>query len=305
MIHVEAMFDERTWTLSYVVFDPDTLDAIVIDPVLDYEPGASRIWTESVDRITRYAKQHGLRVHAVLETHAHADHLSGSQIIKESYPEAQVVISRKITQVQLLFKGIFGLPAGFAVDGSQFDRLIDAGEQLTFGALTLDVIPTPGHTPACVSYLIEDAMFVGDALFNPDVGTGRCDFPGGSAYQMYDSIMRLYDLPADTRVYTGHDYPPEGRDVQAMARLDEHRAHNVALPASRSREDFVAWREDRDATLSAPKLLFQSVQVNVDAGALPQPDANQVSYLRIPINVFRPEARAEEADLYYGHPAPD
>jgi len=294
---IKAFFDERTYTMTYVVYDPETRDAVVIDPVLDYEPAASKIWTESADEVIAWLKAEELTLHAVMETHAHADHLSGSQIFKEHFPEAKLAVGADITEVQSIFKGVFDLPEDFCTDGSQFDDLIEPDSTFTAGSLEFRAIPTPGHTPACMTYLIDGAAFTGDTLFMPDMGTGRCDFPGGSASDLYDSVMRLYELPEDTVIHVGHDYQPGGRELRWKASVAEHRASNVALPASRSKEDFVAWREARDATLSAPKLLFQSVQVNVDAGALPKPRENQVAYLKIPINVFRP---ASDGDMEYG-----
>ncbi|MEM1348008.1 MAG: MBL fold metallo-hydrolase [Myxococcota bacterium] len=285
---IKAFFDERTYTMTYVVFDPETRDAVVIDPVLDYDPASSKIWTESADEVIAWIEREELTLHAIMETHAHADHLSGSQVFKQSFPEARLAVGADITKVQSIFKGVFDLPEDFPTDGSQFDALIEPGATFTAGSLTFEAIPTPGHTPACMTYLIADAAFTGDTLFMPDMGTGRCDFPGGSACALYDSVMRLYELPGDTVLYVGHDYQPGGRELKWAASVAEHREANVALPASRSKEDFVAWREARDATLNAPKLLFQSVQVNVDAGALPKPSDNQVAYLKIPINVFRP-----------------
>lgn len=286
---IRAFFDARTHTLTYVVFDPETRDALVIDPVLDYEPASSKLWTESVDELVAFITQQGLRLHLILETHAHADHLSGAQILKDAFPEARLAIGERITQVQSIFKDIFELPDDFHADGQQFDRLLSPSEHIEVGSLGVDVIPTPGHTPACVTYKIGDAIFTGDALFMPDMGTGRCDFPGGSARDLYESIMRLYALPEHTCVHVGHDYMPGGRELAYKASIGEHRARNVALPADRECEDFVAWRQARDAKLDAPKLLFQSVQVNIDAGALPKSP-----FFKIPINIFRPSQSEPE-----------
>jgi glyoxylase-like metal-dependent hydrolase (beta-lactamase superfamily II) len=295
-MNITPFFDTRTFTVTYVVHDPTTRDALIIDPVLDYDPAGSKIWTESSDEVVEFVREHDLNVQAILETHAHADHLSGAQHIKERLGEVPVGVGARITEVQKIFKAVFGLPAGFAVDGSQFDLLLEPETTVDFGSLSVEVIPTPGHTPACSAYLIGDAVFTGDALFMPDVGTGRCDFPGGSSEDLYDSIHeRLYALPPETRVFVGHDYPGgRGREASWETTVAEQRESNVALPWGRDRADFVSWREARDATLSSPKLLFQSVQVNIDAGNLPDPDANQVSYLRIPLNVFRPEPEGVE-----------
>lgn len=298
-MEIKPFFDERTWTLTYVVFDPKTRDAVVIDPVLDYEPKASKIWTESADEVVAFLRDNDLNLHYILETHAHADHLSGSQVIKEAFPQAKTAIGARITEVQALFKDVFDLPADFPTDGSQFDVLLEEGETVEAGSIAIEVIYTPGHTPADTTFKIGEAIFTGDALFMPDVGTGRCDFPGGSATDLYESVHdKLYELADDTKVYVGHDYP-EGRDrsVAWVAPLGEHKERNVALPAARTKDDFVSWREARDASLDTPRLLFQSVQVNVDAGALPEPSANERRYLKIPINVFRPQVDTDDAGV--------
>lgn len=292
-MHIEPFFDERTSTLTYVVFDPETRDAVVIDPVLDYEPIGSKIWTESADVVDAYVKKHNLTVHYILETHAHADHISGAAYLKDRLDGAQVMIGRDITKVQKIFKAVFNLPAGFATDGSQFDALVTPGEPFYAGSVKIESIATPGHTPACLTYKIGDAIFTGDALLMPDVGTGRCDFPAGSSDDMYTSVHDvLYAMPDATRVFVGHDYP-DGRDVAWVTTIADQKANNRALPFDRSREDYVAWRDKRDASLRAPRLLFQSVQVNIDAGNLPAAEANERQYLKIPLNVFRPEPAAD------------
>lgn len=296
-MQIETFFDERTWTFTYVVWDAETRDAVVIDPVLDYEPKGSKIWTESVDEVIAFVKDKELNLHLVLETHAHADHLSGSQVIKDAFPDVTLAIGEKITVVQGVFKDVFDLPDDFPTNGSQFDRLLSDGEVVKAGSLSFEVINTPGHTPACVSYHVGDAVFTGDALFMPDMGTGRCDFPAGSAEDLYESIQRLYTLPDATRVFVGHDYQPGGRELAWQSTIGEEKAKNVQLTAETSKEEFVEFRTKRDATLDAPRLLFQSVQVNVDAGALPKPAANERRYLRIPINVFRPSADDGEMAL--------
>ncbi|MEZ4382358.1 MAG: MBL fold metallo-hydrolase [Nannocystaceae bacterium] len=295
-MNIEAFFDTRTYTLTYVVFDPETRDAVIIDPVLDYEPVGSKVFTESVAQVLEFVRDEGLKVHSILETHAHADHLSGSQELKKALPGVEVVIGAKITAVQDLFKGFFNLAADFPTDGSQFDRLLDDGEAMTAGSLTIEAIATPGHTPACLSYLIGDAVFTGDALFMPDYGTGRCDFPAGDARDLYKSVHeRLYALPDATRVFVGHDYLPGGRELAYESTIGEEKAKNVQLPAARSEGDFVAFRTERDATLAAPKLLYQSVQVNIDAGHLPTAAENGRRYFNLPINV-RPAASKDAAD---------
>ncbi len=288
-MNIEAFFDGGTYTLTYVVYDEQTGDAVVIDPVLDYDAAASKVTYDSVNRVDEFLKAKKLELHLVLETHAHADHLSGAQVLKERHPGAILAVGERITEVQSTFKDVFNLPADFPTDGRQFDRLLKDGEQVEVGSLAFKVIFTPGHTPACASYLFEDALFTGDSMFMPDFGTGRCDFPAGSAEQLYDSIVnKLYALPDETRVFVGHDYQPGGRELKYQTTIAEQKAANVQLPAGRSREEFVEFRTTRDKKLNAPKLLFQSVQVNVDAGTLPQPADNEVRYLKIPINAFRP-----------------
>lgn len=293
-MQIEAFFDARTSTLTYVVWDAETRDAVAIDPVLDYEPAASKTWTESVDQVVQFVRKHGLTLHYIMETHAHADHLSGSQLLKETFPEAKTVIGSRITEVQAVFKKVFDLPPDFPTDGRQFDILLENGSTLTAGALQIHTLFTPGHTPACATFRIEDALFTGDAIFMPDMGTGRCDFPAGSAEDLYDSITeRIYTLPDATRMFVGHDYQPGGRPLQYETTVGEQKRSNKQLRADTPKADFVRFRTERDATLEAPRLLFQSVQVNVDAGRLPQPHDNQVRYLQIPINIFRPDSDGE------------
>jgi len=278
---IEALYDDRTFTLTFVVFDPATRDAVVIDPVLDYDPASGKTWTESVDRVAELVAKHQLRLHYVLETHAHADHLSGSQLLRLRF-DAKVVIGERIREVQETFKGVFDLPA-LATDGSQFDKLVADGETLKAGSLSIEVIATPGHTPACVTFKIDDAIFTGDALFMDDYGTGRCDFPRGSAEAMFDSIQKLYKLPDTTRVFVGHDYQPNGRGVKWMTTIGASKANNPQLSGKTQRTDFVAARQARDKLLAAPRLLYPSVQVNIDAGRLPAPHANGMRYLVVPI----------------------
>jgi glyoxylase-like metal-dependent hydrolase (beta-lactamase superfamily II) len=284
---LRPFFDARTFTLTYVVHDPVTRDAVVIDPVLDYDPLAGLTFTESIEAVSRFVEEEGLSLRWVLETHAHADHLSGSQYLRRRFG-AGVAIGTRITEVQETFKAIFDLPEGFLTDGSQFDRLLADGDVLRAGSLEIEVIATPGHTPACVSYRTGDAVFTGDALFMEDYGTGRCDFPRGSAADLYDSIHgRLYALPDETRVLVGHDYQPGGRPLAFASTIGRQRERNVHLPAGTRKEDYVRFRTTRDATLPPPKLLFPSVQVNVDAGRMPEPRANGRRYLMMPLNLFR------------------
>lgn len=292
-MQIVSFFDKRTYTVTYVVYDVATLDAVVIDPVLDYEPAASRVWTESLESVVSFLKEKGLKLHYILETHAHADHLSGAQELKRQFPQAKLAVGARITDVQKVFKGVFDLPDDFATDGRQFDLLLQEGDTLTAGTIQVETIYTPGHTPACATFKIEDAIFTGDALFMPDMGTGRCDFPGGSATDLFDSIQKLYALPDSTRVFVGHDYAPGGREYAWETTIGEEKAKNIQLAGNTSRDAFVTMRTNRDKTLDAPRLLFQSVQVNIDAGRMPEPNANQTRYLRIPINVFKPVVTAD------------
>jgi glyoxylase-like metal-dependent hydrolase (beta-lactamase superfamily II) len=287
-MQIRHFFDPRTYTLTFVVYDQETRDAVVIDPVLDYDPLASRTWTESVSAVARFIEEQRLSLRWSLETHAHADHLSASQWLKRRF-DAGVAIGARITEVQQTFKAIFDLPESFGTDGRQFERLLLDGEVLRAGSLHIEVIATPGHTPACVTYRIGDAIFTGDALFMEDYGTGRCDFPRGSAADLYHSIHeRLYALPDTTRVFVGHDYQPEGRELRFMSTISVEKEKNVQLRASTSRDEFVRFREQRDKALTPPRLLFQSVQVNIDAGRLPAPRANGERYLMMPLNLFHP-----------------
>lgn len=284
-LQIQAFFDKATYTLTYVVWDPTTRDAVVIDPVLDYDPAASAVSELSLSAVAEFIDGHRLTPLYILETHAHADHLSGSQGLKQRYPQAKVGISARITEVQSVFKKVFDLPASFRADGSQFDRLFEDGECFSAGSLAIRVLYTPGHTPACASYLIEDAVFTGDALFMPDYGVGRCDFPAGSAETLYDSVSRvLFALPESTHVFTGHDYQPGGRPLRFQSTIGEEKRSNIHINAQTTREDFIRFRNDRDKTLSAPRLLLPSIQVNIDAGHLPAAHPNGKHYLTIPIS---------------------
>ena len=285
MLQIKEFFDTNTWTLTYVLWDETTKDAIVIDPVLDYDQASSKTSEESAQAVIKFIRSKELKLHFILETHAHADHLSGSQIIKKDFPTALIAIGEKITKVQEIFKGVFGLPTDFKTDGSQFDRLLKDGEEFFAGSIKIKTLFTPGHTPACASYYIDGNVFVGDALFMPDYGTGRCDFPAGSASDLYHSIHgRIYELPENTKVYTGHDYLPNGRPLKFMATIAEEKKENIQLKATTTLDEFVHFRTERDRTLAAPKLLLPSVQVNIDAGHLPEASANGKRYLRIPIS---------------------
>ena len=289
-VSVEPFYDERTSTLTYCVYDRVSRDAVIIDPVLDYDAASSTVWTESIDKILTFVDTRQLILQLVLETHAHADHLSGAQEIKRRYTEVDVCIGQYITIVQQTFKSVFGMPDEFPVDGSQFDRLLKDGETVHVGSLVFTVLMTPGHTPACVSYLFSEMVFTGDALFMPDLGTGRCDFPMGDAETLYRSIMtRLYTLPDKIKAFVGHDYQPGGRGLAYETTIVDQRMSNVHVWQDTQVEDFVKLRRERDKTLSPPALLFQSVQINIDAGAMPKPAADAKRFLKIPVNVFKAE----------------
>ena len=265
-MEVKAFFDAPTFTLTFVVWDEASKDAVVIDSVLNYDPLSSQTSTESLDELSGYVRENGLKVHYALETHAHADHLSGAQLLKKRF-NAKTAIGEHITAVQEVFKGVFDLGDGLATDGRQFDKLIAHGETLRAGSLEVKAIGTPGHTPACLTFQIGDALFTGDALFMHDYGTGRCDFPSGSASDLYDSIQdRLYSFPDATRVFPGHDYMPDDRDLAWETSIGKSKAENPHLRPETALEEFVSLREARDGALDAPGLLFQSVQFDVSGG---------------------------------------
>lgn len=281
--NVTAFFDEATFTVTYVVSDPATGRAAVIDPVLDFDPASGRTSTGPADQVVAHVSDNDLGVDWILETHVHADHLSGAPCIRKRLG-GKAAIGKNVTAVQETFKGIFNLK-DLVTDGSQFDHLFDDGESFAIGELTGQVIATPGHTPACVTYLIGDAAFVGDTLFMPDFGSARTDFPGGSAPQLYDSIRKILDLPGDTRLFMCHDYKAPGRDVYAWeTSVDEQRANNIHISNKVSRDEFVEMREGRDSQLGMPKLILPSLQVNLRAGELPAPEDNDIRYLKIPLN---------------------
>ena len=284
-MHIQHFFDPNTWTLTYVVHDEESRQGVVIDPVLDFDPKNGRTRNESSETVARYIDTHRLAIPYVLDTHAHADHLSGMQFFRQRY-NAKTVIGAQITQVQQRFRDLYNLGTTFPVDGRQFDILIGEGETLTIGGMRLTALHTPGHTPACMTYQIGDALFVGDTLFQPDYGTARCDFPGGSAATLYDSIQRFYALPNTMRIFTCHDYQPGGRSVQYESTVGEQKASNLQLNSRTSKEEFIAFRAKRDKTLAAPVLILPSLQVNIRAGHLPEPESNGIAYLKIPLNVL-------------------
>jgi glyoxylase-like metal-dependent hydrolase (beta-lactamase superfamily II) len=280
---VASFHDPTTSTLTYVVYDRDGGGAAVIDPVLDFDPVTARISTGSADRVLDFVREHRLTVDWVLETHAHADHLTAAAYIRRS-TGAQVAIGRGITRVQERFKAVFGLGDDFAADGREFDRLFDDGDTFAIGALEACVLATPGHTEDGVTYLVGDAAFVGDTVFAPDTGTARTDFPGGDARTLYRSIRRLFDLPA-TRLFLCHDYPVQ-REARAETSIDEQRGGNVHVGNEAGEDAFVKMRQARDATLPAPKLILPALQVNIRAGELPPPESNGIRYLRLPLDAL-------------------
>ncbi|MEP6771267.1 MAG: MBL fold metallo-hydrolase [Polaromonas sp.] len=281
----QAFFDPATWTVTYVVADPDTGYAAIIDPVLDYDFKSGCTGTASADRVLDYIGKQGLRVEWILETHAHADHLSGARYLKAN-AGGKIAIGEHIRTVQSTFRAIFNLERSFALDGSQFDHLFKDGETFRIGSMEMSALHVPGHTPADMAYLAGDAVFVGDTLFMPDVGTARADFPGGDARQLYRSMHKLLLLPAETRVFVCHDYPPGERAPQWETTVGEQRKANIHVRDGISEDAFVATRVARDATLDMPTLILPSIQVNIRAGGLPPPEDNGVSYLKIPVNTF-------------------
>ena len=282
---VKAFFDPATWTVSYVVFDAPGGHCALVDSVLDYDPKSGRTRTDSANQLIAFVREQNLTVDWILETHAHADHLSAAPYLRK-HLGGKIAIGGKITQVQNVFKGIFHLEPEFATNGSQFDHLFEDGDTFAIGTLQAQALSVPGHTPACMAYQVGDAVFVGDTLFMPDVGTARCDFPGGNAHTLYQSVRKLLSLPAETRLFMCHDYPPEGREAQWECTVADQRARNIHVHDGVSEAEFVAMRSKRDAGLTMPVLILPSVQVNIRAGELPPPEANGVSYLKIPLNAL-------------------
>ena len=281
----KAFFDPGTWTVTYVVSDNASRRAAIIDPVLDFDFKSGRTSTRSADTICAYVQDAGLAVDWILETHAHADHLSSAAHLKKLLG-GRIAIGAPICAVQSAFKPLFNLGPSFATDGSQFDHLFEDGEVFRIGSVEAKALLVPGHTPADMAVLVDAAVFVGDTLFMPDVGTARADFPGGDARALYRSIRRLLELPQDTLMYMCHDYPPQGRSPQWQTTVAAQRAHNIHVGGGASEAEFVAMRMARDATLEVPALILPSIQVNICAGQIPPPEGNGVSYLKIPVNVL-------------------
>ena len=281
---VTVFFENRTNTVTSVVKDPHSHKIAIIDSVLDFDYAAGRIFTESADEIITFVKEKDLEVEWILETHAHADHLSAAVYIQKSLG-GKIAIGEHIREVQGVFGRVFNEGEQFLRDGSQFDRLFTDGEAFKIGELSVEVMYTPGHTPACVSYLAGDALFVGDTLFMPDFGTARCDFPGGSAATLYDSVQKILALPPETRMFVGHDYKAKGRDHYAWeTTVGEQKAHNLHIGEGKEQVDFVKLRSERDATLNMPRLIIPAIQVNIRAGNMPAADDQGKVFLKVPIN---------------------
>ncbi len=285
-LSIVPFFDEQTFTASYVVADVENKQCAIIDSVLDFDLHSATTSTSSADKIIAYITKQQWQCQWILETHAHADHLTAAPYLQEKLG-GKIVIGGHIVEVQKIFKTVFNFEESFKTNGEQFDKLIDEDDHLTLGNFTINVMHTPGHTPACVTYLIDDAAFIGDTLFMPDYGTARCDFPGGDAATLYQSIQKIYALPDNTRLFTGHDYKSPTRDYFAWeSTVAEQKAHNIHINKNISQEEFVRFRNERDSTLAVPKLILPSVQVNIRAGHLPPAEANGKHYLKLPINTL-------------------
>ncbi len=282
---VKAFFDKDTWTVSYVVYEKPGSACAIIDSVLDYDPKSGRTTTRSADELISFVRAQDLRVTWILETHAHADHLTAAPYLQKQLG-GQIGIGEHIRTVQQVFKNVFNLEPEFAVDGSQFDTLFTDNQRFSIGNLEGEVIFLPGHTPACTAYKIGDAVFVGDTIAMPDVGTARCDFPGGDARQLYRSIKKLLSLPPETRLFMCHDYPPAGRDVCYETTVADERAQNIHVHDGIDEDAYVAMRTQRDAGLAMPVLILPAVQVNIRAGNLPPAESNGTVYLKIPVNAI-------------------
>lgn len=283
--NIKAFFDPETWTFTYVVYEKPATPCVVIDSVLNFDPKSGRTSTNSADELITFIQKNHLQLAWILETHAHADHLSAAPYIQKQLG-GKIAIGYHIQDVQKVFKGIFNLEPEFKVDGSQFDYLIEEGKNLEFGNLSIHPIFVPGHTPACMAYEIGDAIFVGDTLFMPDVGTARCDFPGGSANNLYKSIQKILSYPDNTRLFMCHDYPPSNRPVAHQTTVAKQKKDNIHIHDGISEEQFVEMRTKRDKTLQMPVLLLPSIQVNVRAGHPPPPENNGKRYLKIPLDVL-------------------
>ncbi|KAL7516699.1 hypothetical protein ACHAWX_001684 [Stephanocyclus meneghinianus] len=285
---VHGLYHADTATVTYVISDPASLETIILDSVMDYDASSGCSSDEHNKRVVAYCEEHKLNVRYILESHVHADHLTGAQYLKSMYPNAKTGIGANVTTVQRTFAKIFNYsPKDLATDGSQFDLLFQDGDTLPLGDNQVSVIHTPGHTPACVCYVAGDAVFTGDTIFMPDFGTARCDFPGGSSADLYASVRKLYEtLPEETRVFVGHDYQPGGREILFQTSIAEEKESNIQLRGDTSGEEFSVWRSERDGTLAMPKLIVPSLQVNLRNGVWPEPEDNGVVYLKVPVNVL-------------------
>lgn len=282
-MEIQHFFDPATSTLTYVVHDTGT--GVVIDPVLDYDPKSARTSCKSAEAVAQYIDDRHLAVPYVIDTHAHADHLTAMPFFKKRYG-ARTVTGSRIGEVQRSFRDIYNLGADFPVDGRQFDLLLDEGQELEIGSFLVHAMHTPGHTPAHMSWQIGDALFVGDTLFMPDYGTARCDFPGGSAEQLFDSIQRIYALPASTRLFMCHDYQPGGRELRFVTTVAEQKRANIQLREGTTKQEYANIRKNRDAQLDMPALILPAIQINIRAGEFPETEANGTAYLKIPLNRF-------------------
>ncbi|WP_369983810.1 MBL fold metallo-hydrolase [Thalassolituus sp.] len=283
---IKSYFHQDTSTFTHLLWDVESSECAVIDPVMDFDSKAGRTTTVFIDEVLADVQEQGLFIKYVMETHAHADHLTSAAYIREK-TGAKLVIGARITGIQKVFSGIFNEGSALRVDGSQFDILLDDGEALFLGDTRIQSMATPGHTPACASYVVEQRdVFVGDTLFMPDVGSARCDFPGGDAGTLYDSVQRVLALGDDVVLHMCHDYPPGKRDVRSAVTVAEQRRNNIHVGDQHSRDDFIRMRTERDAELEMPRLIFPSLQVNIRAGDFPEPESNGVSYLKIPMNQF-------------------
>jgi glyoxylase-like metal-dependent hydrolase (beta-lactamase superfamily II) len=283
---IETFFHEGSSTYTHVLIDQETSKCAIVDPVLDYDPKSGRTATDSPDSIIKYINEHQLSVQWILETHVHADHLSSAPYLKSKLG-GKIAIGSKINQVQAVFKDVFNAEDEFATDGRQFDHLFEDNEAFSIGSLTAKAWHTPGHTPACATYIVEeDTAFVGDTIFMPDMGTARCDFPGGSAEQLFESINKILSLPDTTKLYMCHDYAPGGREHEYVTTVADEKSRNIHVAQGTAVSDFVAMRSERDATLAMPVLLLPSVQINMRAGQTPPAEDNGVSYIKIPLNAL-------------------
>ena len=282
---IKDFFDPETWTYTYVVYEHQGAPCAIIDSVLNYDPKSGRTSTKSADEVIAFVKANQLQVDWILETHAHADHLTAAPYL-QSHLGGKLVIGDHIAKVQAVFKGVFNLDDRFKADGAQFDYLLKEGESLAFGNLSLKALFVPGHTPACMAYEIGDAIFVGDTLFMPDVGTARCDFPGGDAKTLYQSIQKILAYPVETKLYMCHDYPPNNRPANGVSTVADEKANNIHVHDGVTEAQFVQMRTTRDKTLEMPTLILPSIQVNIRAGHFPEADSNGVSYLKIPLNAL-------------------